>query len=218
MTKRRLLYNVSGVIALLLSVVGAALCWPPLYAVLKDFSSLVLLIAAAYLGYCFQKRQAFLSGLRDLWNECVEAKADLIDYTHNPHPTEEDFQKAARSISVAIDMVRAVYRNIGENKKFVGLYPFEPLHDMRKALDDLGFHEVTKKNQKVARDNIVNSWNALRWCFLSEFYAPIPSRYITFANETDPRRRGDSMSIGRPIRTFHVPEPKDKGIGKKEVS
>jgi hypothetical protein len=208
-TRSRLLLNVGVVIGLLLGLVTVAQFSERIYATTKDFAGFFLAIAAAYLAYCFQKRQAFLAALRELWHACIEAKADLIDYTHLPNPSQIDFGRAARSISVAIDMMRAVYRNVGETEQEIGLYRFEPLHDMRRALDGLGFTNLSLEKRKEARERIVSAWNALRWNFLREFSAPSPTHYVTERGSTDHRRTrptysDDPTSIGRPIRRYYV--------------
>jgi hypothetical protein len=190
-TKAKLIMNVVIIIAVLLALIGIALVSAKFYKILKDFTGVFLAIAGTYLAYCFQKRQAFLTSLRELWHKCIEAKVDLIDYTYNPTPNQESFGKAHRSISIAIDMVRAVYRNVRENKRSIGHFPFEPLHDMRKALERLGFTDISPDQQRHEREKIIKAWNALRWSMLREFSAPIPSHYITRRNDCDPRRRGE---------------------------
>lgn len=191
MTKARLRMSVAIVMVSLLALVGIALLSSQLYGILKDFTGIFIAIAGVYLAYCFQRRQAFLTSLRELWNKCVEAKADLIDYTHNPTPNQESFGRAHRSISIAIDMVRAVYHNVGENKRSIGYYPFEPLHDMRRALERLGLTDISPDQQKHEREEIMKAWNALRWSMLKEFSAPTPSHPITLRNACDPRRRDE---------------------------
>ena len=52
---------------------------------------MVIAVAAAYLTYCFQRRQAFLVSLRELWAKAIEAKADLIDYTHDQMPDQPKY-------------------------------------------------------------------------------------------------------------------------------
>jgi len=96
------------------------------YPVVTCFSNVLFGVAAAYLAYCFQRRQAFLASLRDLSAKCIDAKSDPIEYTHDPNPSQERFGKAHRSISTAIDMVRAVYFTIGESGTDIGPFPFEP--------------------------------------------------------------------------------------------
>jgi hypothetical protein len=79
MTKRMLLTNVALVCLGLAALLGFALCYPSFHDILKDYVSIFLAIAAAYLTYCFQRRQAFLVSLRELWHKCIEAKAELVD-------------------------------------------------------------------------------------------------------------------------------------------
>ena len=158
------------------------------YSTIKDFSPLLIAIGATHLAYCFQRRQAFLVSLRDLWKEMVEAKGELIEYTHNSQPDQAAFSKVHRALSKAIDAVRGVYKNVDETAEQIGLYPFEPLHDMRRVLDGLGFSNVTPDERRTARIRLVRSWNALRWAFLKEFSTPEPPHPITARDEADPRR------------------------------
>jgi hypothetical protein len=188
MTRTKLLVNVIVVVLILAALLAAAVVNLDFHAFLKDFATVVVAIAAAYLTYCFQRRQAFLVSLRELWNKTIEAKADLIEYTHDANPDQVKFGKAHRSLSMAIDMMRAVCRNVHEHSSSVGLYPFEPMHDMRRALDKLGFTNVTPQKQKLAREEILQSWNAFRWSFLREFSAPKPRHHVTQRGALDPRR------------------------------
>jgi hypothetical protein len=99
MTKRILLINVGFVCLGLAALLGFALKFNGFHDILKDYTSIFLAIAAAYLAYCFQKRQAFLASLRELWHKCIEAKAELIDYTHDAQPDRTKFGKAHRALS-----------------------------------------------------------------------------------------------------------------------
>lgn len=194
MTKQKLLANVLGVISLLLILLLVAIFCRIYfrseisYSIIKDFTPLLISVAAAYLAYCFQRRQAFLVSLRDLWKEMVDAKIELVEYTHNIKTDQSSFRRTHRSLSKAIDLVRGVYKNVGETDKQLGLYPFEPLHDMRRSLDTLGFVDVTHEKQLEARDEIIRSWNALRYVFLKEFSTPEPPHPITERDAADPRR------------------------------
>jgi len=85
-------------------------------------------------------------------------------------------------------MMRAAYCNVGETKTSIGLYPFEPLHDMRRALNKLGFQNVTQQSQQLARQEVLTAWNAFRWSFLREFSTPSPTHYIVAHGAGDPRR------------------------------
>jgi hypothetical protein len=188
MTKRMLLTNVASVCLGLATLLGLALCFEAFHYIVKDYSSILLGIAATYLTYCFQRRQAFLISLREIWHRCIDAKAELIDYTYEPKPDGAGYRKAHRALSMAIDMMRAAYRNVGETSISVGLYPFEPLHDMRNALDKLGFEDVTHPAQELAREEILTAWNAFRWSFLREFSTASPTHSVTMRGASDPRR------------------------------
>ena len=194
MTKERLRNNVLFVmVGLALPLALAIVCklyfgWVEGYETIKDFSPILIAISAAYLAYCFQQRQAFLVSLRNLWKEMIEAKGALVQYTHNPNPDQRAFGEAHRVLSSAIDSVRGVFRNVEETEAEIGLFPFEPLHDMRRALESLGFVDVSVGKQEIARKQIIRSWNALRWAFLKEFSTPETAHPITSRNASDPRR------------------------------
>jgi hypothetical protein len=194
MTKARLRLNVLLVIAAFAILFATAVAFKygldqgPVYDTIKDFSPLIIATGAAYLAYCFQRRQTFLTSLRELWKEMIEAKGELIEYTHNNNPDQAAFGKAHRALSKSIDSVRGVYRNVGENGQVIGLYPFEPLHDMRKALEALGYTQTSPDLRRETREKIMDSWNALRWAFLQEFSTPEAPHPITGRHARDPRR------------------------------
>lgn len=194
MTKSLLRTNVIGVMLIFAVLIVVAfllkfgLKSQDAYTVVKDFSPIVIAAAAAYLAYCFQRRQAFLVSLRDLWKEMVEAKSELIEYTHLTEPNQIAFGKAHRAISKTIDLVRGVYKNVGETDQEIGLFPLEPLHDARKALEELYFINATPERQIEARKRIIISWNALRSQFLKEFSTTYPPHPIVTRNAIDSRR------------------------------
>jgi len=200
MTKELLRYNVFVVMASFAALAVVAIGSRVVshsdsgFQVIKDIVPLAIAIGAAYLAYCFQRRQAFLVSLRDLWKEFIEAKAELVEYTHNSEPDQMAFGKAHRTLSKAIDAVRGVYRNVGETDEAVGLYPFEPLHDMRRALQQLGWVESTPEKRTEARRRVIQAWNALRWAFLQEFSTPEPRHPITRRDAADPRRMTSTIS------------------------
>ena len=70
-----------------------------------------------------------------------------------PYLATDDYLAAFYKVSETIDTMRIVYRNAGETGGLIGLYPFEPLHDMRRALQTLDPRlstEVTT-DQKTSR-------------------------------------------------------------------
>jgi hypothetical protein len=189
MTSRILRFNLAIVSLYFVTVLAtAAFGGNNLRVFIKDFIALFIALPAAYVGYCFQQRQAFLKNLADLWKLCIEAKGGLLTFTHLETPSADDFGKAHHSLSVAIDMMRSVYRNVGETSSVIGWYPYEPLHDMRRALDKLGWQGSSPEQRKAARDEVVSAWNSFRFRFLAEFPAAEPVHPIVERSTSDPRR------------------------------
>lgn len=158
------------------------------YEIARDFKEIVVALLAGYLAHVFQQRSIFVRRLHDMWSEIINAKNEILQYTHDSDPTPEKFGTAHRVLSQAIDDMRAVYANIGESRSNVGLFPFEPLHDMGRALDALGCGDIDKASRKLARKRVLQAWNAIRYNFRAEFNAAQPSRPITTWFARDPRR------------------------------
>jgi hypothetical protein len=159
------------------------------YSLLKDMSPLLLGILAVFLTSWYQQRMAFLQAMRALWSHMIEAKVGMLAYAATPARTDDAYRSAYHQISRAIDEMRTVYRNVGENESYVGWYPYEPLNDMRKAFEELR-RDSSDRAAERARDKIEASWAALRWRFLEEFGAPEPTHPITQIGERPERARG----------------------------
>ena len=74
--------------------------------------------------------------------------------------------------------MRIVYSNVGETDELIGLYPYAPLHDMRRALqtiDPRASSSVTPEARRLARDAILQCFGALRENFLEELDLAPPS-------------------------------------------
>jgi hypothetical protein len=204
MTKRRMMFSVVAV-AVYLVVFGLTAgamtfaCGTPacmkVYAFQRDFTSIFISLAAAYLSYCIQQRVAFLSSLRELWRQMIAAKNALVAFTHDPTPTKQEFSDAIMELSLAIDQMRGVYRNVGESTAKLGQFPFEPLHDMRRTMEALKWKEPSEARREHARAEIERAWNSLRWKFLHEVSAPFPDEPITVPGSSDPRRPPDDMGL-----------------------
>lgn len=197
MTKRRMILSVVAVAVYLVlfgGLAGAMVFWcgtaacMKVYAYQRDFTSVFISLAAAYLSYCIQQRVSFLAALRELWRQMIAAKNALMAYTHNPAPTKQEFSDAITELSLAIDQMRGVYRNVGESNAAIGLFPFEPLHDMRRTMEELKWKDPAEPRREKARAEIEAAWNALRWKFLHEVSAPFPEEPITTRRSNDPRR------------------------------
>lgn len=165
--------------------------WTAAYAMLASFSSIIIAVPGAWLAFCFNRRNAFLTTLNEVWREMVDAKNQCIRYTLAP--SDATYAEAWLSLSSAIDGMRSVYRNVGESRTAIGLFPFEPLHDMRKTLEAAPARLAAATGDKAVlrgeiQAELTDSWQALRAEFLRELGAPFPTHPITQRNYRDPRR------------------------------
>jgi hypothetical protein len=141
------------------------------YEYLKDMSLVLVTVVAAYLANVFQKRSKFLESLEEEWRGIVRTKSALYTFCEKPNASADDYLAAFCRISETIDNMRIVYANVGETGTLIGLYPFAPLHDMRRALQSIDPRkrpDVSPEERKLVRDAILQSFYALRENFLEE--------------------------------------------------
>lgn len=141
------------------------------YDYLKDMALVFVTVIAAYLANVFQKRSKFVQGLEEEWRGIVRTKSALYSFCEKTYPTADDYIAAFCRISETLDNMRIVYRNVGETDTLIGLYPYAPLHDMRRALQTLDPRKnanIPLEQRKLARDAILQSFYAMRENFLEE--------------------------------------------------
>ena len=142
-----------------------------IYDYLKDMALVFVTVVAAYLANVFQKRSKFVESLESVWRSIVTTKSALYTYCEKQYPSTDDYLDAFCKLSETIDNMRIVYSNVGETNRLVGYYPYEPLHDMRRALqsiDPRARQTIGDDERKLVRDAIMQSFNALRENFLEE--------------------------------------------------
>lgn len=157
-------------------VFGAAI-----YEYVRDMALLVATIAAVWLTAALQKRASFTDRLQREWQTIVETKTELVLFCEKSYPSTDDYQEAYASISMAIDSMRVVYRNVGETNRRIGLYPYEPLHDMRRALTTLDPRKPNKptpEQRALVGRAIQQSFAAIRESFLDELDLDSPTKPI----------------------------------------
>ncbi len=157
----------------------AAIGWQATYDYLKDMSLLIATAGVAYLTNVFQKRSSFIDSLKEEWRDVLHAKSALLEFTHIEQPTNQQYVATFNVLSETIDNMRTVYRNVGETQDMIGLYPFAPLHDMRRVLQTLNpakVGSVAEDQRKQVRDAILQAFYALREVFLEELDLEEPSR------------------------------------------
>ncbi|CEJ83405.1 conserved exported hypothetical protein [Hyphomicrobium sp. GJ21] len=180
-TLKRLYWLLTAVLLLLLASKFAddASGLPPfvvsaankVYDFMRDMSLLIATGGVAYLSNIFQKRSKFVESLEEEWRNIVRTKSALLSTCEKPYLATDDYLAAFYRISETIDTMRIVYKNSGETSTLVGLYPYAPLHDMRRALQTLDPRinpEATADQKTLVREAILQSFFALRETFLEE--------------------------------------------------
>jgi hypothetical protein len=142
-----------------------------IYDFMRDMSLLIATGGVAYLSNIFQKRSKFVESLEEEWRNIVRTKSLLLGTCEKPYLATDDYLAAFYRVSETIDTMRIVYRNAGETDELVGLYPYAPLHDMRRALQTLDPRVATDlpiEQKALVRNAILQAFYALRETFLEE--------------------------------------------------
>ncbi len=142
-----------------------------LYEFMRDMSLLIATGGVAYISNIFQKRSKFVESLEEEWRNIVRTKSALLNYCEKPYQATDDYLVVYNRVSETIDTMRIVYRNSGETDGLIGLYPYAPLHDMRRALQTLDPRAAIPANdeqKKLVKDAVLQSFYALRETFLEE--------------------------------------------------
>jgi hypothetical protein len=163
------------------------------YEFLKDMSLLIATGGVAYVTNIFQQRHAFIESLREEWRDIIAAKSALFAFTQTEQPTPEQYLAAFCKLSETIDNMRIVYKNVGETDALIGLYPYAPLHDMRRVLQTLEPRKnpaPPEEERKLARDAILSSFYALRETFLEELDLEEPTHPLLIFGGRRTKRPG----------------------------
>jgi hypothetical protein len=188
-----------------------------IYDYLKDMSLVLVTVVAAYLANVFQKRSKFVESLEEEWRGIVRTKSALYTFCEKQFASTDDYLAAFCRISETIDNMRIVYGNAGETETLVGLYPYAPLHDMRRALQSIDPRkrsEIPADEKKLVREAILQSFYALRENFLEELDLDEPAHPLLIsggrrlklpgstrsarARQERQRKRQDGVSPPRP--------------------
>lgn len=167
------------------------------YEWLKDMSLLLATGGVAYLTNVFQKRSKFVESLEEEWRNIVRTKSALLNYCEKPYQGTDDYLAAFNRISETIDTMRIVYKNAGETDGLIGLYPYAPLHDMRRALQTLDPRAAVPANdeqKKLVKDAILQSFYALRETFLEELDLEEPASPLLISGAHRLKIPGADMS------------------------
>jgi hypothetical protein len=197
---RRLLTFWIALGAVLLIALAAKVSGSPLlagiYSYIHEMSLLLLTVTAPYLAYLFQKRSTFLQSLREEWREIVQTRSALAAYCDRENPSQEDYLEAYAQLSQCIDYMRIVYSNVGETDRLIGLYPYAPLHHMRRVMEGIDPRKgpVTAEGRQAASEQIWGAFTAIRDHFLDEFDIEAPAKPILVHNWKRQKKKGASTA------------------------
>ena len=188
------------------------------YELLRDMSLLIATGGVAYIANIYQKRQSFIDALKEEWRDIIAAKSALFTYTQLERSTLDQYLATFCKLSETIDNMRSVYQNVGETDALIGLYPYAPLHDMRRALQTLDPRKNPNPDadsRALARDAILQSFYALRETFLEELDLEEPDhpllisggRRVKASGATGGARKAQELQQARQSRT-PSPEPR----------
>ena len=201
MTRSQLRKNIWYVIALYISTIalGGVLKFSfpekddPVYSTFKDMIPFLVAIPAAYIVYCFNRRNSHVQALRSVWFNLVQSIWATRDYLGDDMPSAEKKRESLKRLSISIDEVRGVFRNIGESRDSIGLYPFEALKEIHDAVREVAHEDESIRQQARHAEVLVEEkWKTLRAHFLQEFERDEPdhpeSRYFMPFGARYPRK------------------------------
>ena len=117
--------------------------------------------------------------MRALWSKLVQAVQNAIQYTYLNEPSQEEYGKVLIELSIVIDELRGVYRNIGERTGYIGLYPYEPIKGIYEAIAQLGYGKLEEEKRTTARTIMTGHWKSMRGNFLDEFDRAEPTKVVS---------------------------------------
>ena len=179
---------------------GAELILKDAYEYLRDMSLLIATGGVAYITNLFQKRSSFVAALKEEWRDIIATKSALFAYTQLEQPNLDQYMTAFCNLSETIDNMRSVYHNVGETDDLIGLYPYAPLHDMRRALQTLDPRKLPDADadaRNLVRDAILQSFYALRETFLEELDLEQPDHPLLISGARRGKKAGSTASARR---------------------
>lgn len=154
------------------------------YNAYKDAIPLVIAIPAAYLAFAFQRRSSYLQALRSVWGHMVGAIAATLTYIELKSPTETQHAEVLTKLSIAIEEVRGVFKNVPVVGRPDGWYPFEPIKQIHQEIRQLGTGPSQSDVARIAaKKRIYDMWKASRTQLLAEFDRESPTyHHAEYAN------------------------------------
>lgn len=205
----------------LLEDLGLTKLFADIYEYLKDMALIFITVIAAYLANVFQKRSNFVNSLEREWRGIVQTKTALYKFAERQAPSVEHYLEAYCAISATLDNMRICYKNVGETDRLVGLYPYEPLHDMRRliqSIDPRSSNKISDDQRRRVRDGIAQSFTALRENFLEELDLEQPSHPLLVAGGRRLKKSGATRVAYRQQNRQHKGQEKARSLAQKSGS
>ena len=184
----------------ILNETGLRTALKDVYEYLRDMSLLIATGGVAYVANVYQKRASFIDALKEEWRDIIAAKSAVFTYTQLDRPTLDQYLSAFCKLSETIDNMRSVYQNVGETGDLIGLYPYAPLHDMRRALQTLDPRKLPVPDadaRNLARDAVLQSFYALRENFLEELDLEEPDHPLLISGGRRRKASGSTKGARR---------------------
>jgi hypothetical protein len=167
----------AGLYALFI-VAGIALHGTERYALFKDLLSLATALPAAILAGIYQRRSSFLQQLRSTWTSLVDAVQDTVQFTHLAQPEPSAFSQLMKKLSVVVDDFRSLYKNLREDKRSGGLYPFDSLKEIQDTVSKYYLaKDYSKAKQEETLGQVIQLWKKVRGPVLEEFDRLAPTYF-----------------------------------------
>lgn len=125
------------------------------------------------------ERSEFIRSLREYWFTLAYAVNSAIHYTFNDNPQQSQYDEVCILLAQSIDNLRSFYTNIKDNPDAHGLYPFEPIKEIYQLFKRLGYEQTDQNTRTSARQQMIDSWSAMREPFLSEFSRSEPKNPVS---------------------------------------
>lgn len=178
--KRWICYSVTWLLLYVALYVYTTYYMPIAADILETLLPIAIAIPAAFLAAGLSRRNSYLQALRDIWLRLIPAVQGAIQYTYLTSPSQSDFAQTEMALSIAIDELRCVFKNVPRKGVKVGLYPHENLKDIRKAILWIGYGDSFWSAQAAkARIRINRAWQNMHHTMLLEFDRDIPIRPVS---------------------------------------
>ncbi|HBG77852.1 MAG TPA: hypothetical protein DDW84_03235 [Phycisphaerales bacterium] len=147
-----------------------------IFTTFKDLLPLLISAPVTWLGFCMQRRSAFLQQLRSFWSKLVDAICNSIQYTKLSKPDQKEYAITLLKLSIAIDEIRSLFYNLPNGCNDKGFYPFEPLKDIYFLVEKLEYGDNFNPNvADETRGKLLILWKEVRHELLKEFEREKPT-------------------------------------------